>query len=127
MKTKAIGTIAEEAAKDYLCKNQLNFIEKNYHCRQGEIDLVMKEGKLLVFIEVRYRKSKRYGTGIDSITKEKQRPIISAARHYLHKHKLTEAVSCRFDIIGVEPAQKNHKDDSTNKSFCFHWLKHAFY
>jgi putative endonuclease len=127
MQTKAIGTIAEEAAKDFLCRNQLNFIEKNYHCRQGEIDLIMKEGKLLVFIEVRYRKSKQYGTGIDSITKEKQRRIITAARHYLHRHNLTETVSCRFDIIGVEPAQKNHKNNATNEPFYFRWLKHAFY
>jgi putative endonuclease len=127
MTTKAIGTIAEEAARDYLQANRLLFIEKNYHCRQGEIDLIMKEGKQLVFVEVRYRKNKQYGSGIESITKAKQRRIITAARHYLHLHKLTEAASCRFDIVGVEPAQKYQQNDGTLKEFVFYWLKHAFY
>jgi len=127
MKTKAIGTIAEEAAKNYLCSNQLTFIEQNYHCRQGEIDLIMKENKQLVFVEVRYRKNKHHGTGIESITKEKQRRIITTAQHYLHQHKLTEAVSCRFDIVGVEPARKAQEKNSTNEEFFFNWLKHAFY
>jgi putative endonuclease len=127
MKTKAIGMIAEAAAKDYLLTNHLVFIGKNYHCRQGEIDLIMKEDKQLVFVEVRYRKNKQYGTGIESITKEKQRRIITAARHYLHAHKLTETVSCRFDIVGVEPAQKSQKNTNVCEEFVFYWLKHAFY
>ena len=51
MTTKAIGSIAEAAVKDYLCANQLIFVQKNYHCRQGEVDLIMKENKQFVFIE----------------------------------------------------------------------------
>jgi putative endonuclease len=127
MKTIAIGKIAEEAAKHYLCSNQLTFLEANYHCRQGEIDLIMKEKEQLVFIEVRYRKSTRYGSTIETVTNAKQRRIIAAARHYLHRHNLTETISCRFDIVGIKPTPKNQKNNSTNKSFIFNWLKHAFY
>jgi len=127
MKTIATGKIAEEAAKHYLLSNQLTFIEANYHCRQGEIDLIMKEKEQLVFIEVKYRKNTRYGSTIETVTNTKQRRIIAAARHYLHRYNLTETMSCRFDIIGVEPAPKNHKNDSTDKGFIFNWLKHAFY
>lgn len=119
--TTISGKAAELAAKRYLCGQQLAFIESNYTCRQGEIDLIMREGKQWVFIEVKYRKNCLFGYGYEHVTRQKQQRIIKAARHYLHIHRLTEKVSCRFDVVSVAPSV-----DRKNKTLSFNWFKDAF-
>ena len=71
--TRKIGCDAEEACCNHLTQQGLILITKNFHCRHGEIDLIMKDRKTLVFIEVRYRKSDRYGGALESITPKKQK------------------------------------------------------
>ena len=96
---KIIGKKAEDIACSYLQRNGLSLIERNYHCRYGEIDLIMDDDETLVFIEVRYRSQSTFGDAIDSIDQKKQRKIVFAANHYLQNLKTLKP--CRFDVIAL--------------------------
>jgi len=121
MTNNDIGSRAETAVRYFLCSNNLEFITSNYSCRQGEIDLIMLDNEQLVFVEVKYRKSRQFGPGFDHVTPKKQQRIVTTARYYLHQHKLTEKISCRFDVVSVEPMSNRLPGD-----FCFKWFKNAF-
>lgn len=103
LKTKAAhllsGKNAEDKAYDYLVAKGLKPICRNYRCKQGELDLVMRDGNALVIVEVRYRKSAVYGSALESVTYTKQTKIIAATQHYL----LTEPIDCpiRFDVVAI--------------------------
>ncbi len=108
------GQISEGLAREYLEKQGLCFVEKNFRAKCGEIDLIMRDKEHLVFIEVRYRHQDDHGNGLDSISKAKQQRIIKTARHYLQQKDLAEKACCRFDAIGVTSIQK------------ITWIKDAF-
>lgn len=91
------GAAAEELAAVFLEGQGLRIVERNYRCRFGEIDLVARSGAVLVFIEVRARKSEAFGGAAGSITTAKRRRLVAAARHYLAKHRVSRA--CRFDVV----------------------------
>ncbi len=95
------GYAAEQLACDYLIKQGLLLIEKNYKTQLGEIDLIMRDNRMLVFIEVRYRKNDLYGGALESIHWHKQQRIIRAAKNYLIRFRLNEKCPCRFDVVGV--------------------------
>lgn len=119
-KSNSIGQQAENEALNFLKQQGLKLLDKNYHCRQGEIDLVMQDQQTLVFVEVRYRKTSRFGSSAESVTSDKQRKIIHTAEHYLcHKVK-TEIPACRFDVVAIYPSTV------TQNSLQFDWIKHAF-
>lgn len=94
---KKEGDRAEALAAKYLLERGLRIIETNYRCRQGEIDLICREGKTLVFVEVRLRRNGAFGGAAESITATKRWRLIQAARHYLGS--LGETPPCRFDVI----------------------------
>ncbi|MCK5877948.1 MAG: YraN family protein [Candidatus Marithrix sp.] len=102
MQKAQVGQWAEELAHTYLCKQGLQPVMRNYRCKIGEIDLIMTDGKILVFVEVRYRKYKRYGGSMASIDARKQRKILTVASHYLQSHNNEQ--QCRFDVILVDGA-----------------------
>lgn len=91
------GTFAEDAAAEFLTDRGLRLLERNYRCRFGEIDLVLREGGTLVFVEVRYRGSGAYGSAAESITPAKRKKLLRAARHYMAAH--SEFPQCRFDAV----------------------------
>ena len=91
------GFDAESAALSFLESHGLELLERNYRCRSGEIDLVMKEDDVLVFVEVRLRSSMDFGGASGSITERKKGRILSAARHYLSR--LEFVPDCRFDAV----------------------------
>lgn len=95
------GLYYENLALKHLKKQGLKFSHKNYHCRLGEIDLVMLDRECIVFIEVRYRENLNFGNGLDTVTKSKQGKIIKTAQHYLIQAGLYEKVSVRFDVISI--------------------------
>ena len=99
-KTRTIGSIAEDIACDYLKKQELTLIEKNYLCKQGEIDLIMQDQHCLVFVEVRYRKTVDFGTPLETINKHKLKRIQTAINHYIMKNNLGY-IPCRVDVIGL--------------------------
>ena len=100
MSTLSKGQFAEQKACLFLQQKSLTLIEKNYRCRNGEIDLIMLDKDQLVFVEVRFRKNEDYGTAIDSVDKHKVKKIISTAHHYLSKHQLD--TTTRFDVVGFD-------------------------
>lgn len=95
------GEDAENRARRYLESCGLVFVEANYRCPPGEIDLVMNEDATVVFVEVRYRQDGRYGGALESITPRKQRKLRAAALHYLQSRYDSAEVPCRVDVVLV--------------------------
>ncbi|MGL1957800.1 MAG: YraN family protein [Colwellia sp.] len=101
--TREIGQLTEKLAAQYLSKQGLIFVDKNIHCRQGEIDLIMQDLDTLVFIEVKYRKNNRYGGALSAIPVSKQKKIKHCVAFFLHQAGLNEYnTACRFDVIALE-------------------------
>ena len=103
--TKALGDAAEDRALAHLRQAGLRLVARNYRTPGrggGEIDLVMRDGGTLVFIEVRRRAGSGYGGAAGSIGSTKQRRIVFAARHFLLR--LGAPPPCRFDVVTVEAA-----------------------
>ncbi len=96
----ALGKAAEDAALAYLSRQGLVLVARNWRCKGGEIDLIMRDGPVLVFIEVRSRKNDRYGGAAASITATKQGRLLHAARLYLAG--LGTPPRCRFDALLIE-------------------------
>ena len=94
------GQLTEDFAAAYLEQRGLELVERNYRCRFGEIDLIVRDGQTLVFVEVRMRTSERFGGAAASITATKRARLVRAARHYLSKLRSTPA--CRFDALLIE-------------------------
>jgi putative endonuclease len=111
------GQQAELAAQRYLSLHGLKVLQCNYRCRHGEIDIIAKDSNFLVFVEVRLRQNPRFGSGAESVTKNKQNRLVKTAQHYL-SHKLKREPSCRFDVIEalVDP----------NGDWQLTWLQNAF-
>lgn len=91
------GAAAESRALKFLEEQGLVLVARNYRCRMGEIDLIMQDGNMLVFVEVRQRSSRDFGGAAGSITPSKQNKILSAAKHYLSRLDFTP--ECRFDAV----------------------------
>lgn len=109
-----VGDEAEMLAAAHLEKHGLCVVARNYRCRQGEIDLIMRDGDTLVFVEVRLRTNSKFGGAAESITQQKQGKILQAARHYLAGQR--QLPPCRFDAVLL-----GGLDAGT-----IEWLKNAF-
>lgn len=96
------GEQAEQLACDYLSDQGLELLEKNYWCKLGEIDLIMRDNSDLVFVEVRYRNHSSYGGGELSITPAKQRKLHKAVTHYLVRHNNYDKIPCRIDVVAID-------------------------
>lgn len=99
--TGTSGAEIEKQARIWLQQQGLKRIAENYRCRVGEIDLIMEEKGTLVFVEVRYRKHRQYGDGIESVDWRKQKKLIRAAQHYLVTSRRYHRAPCRFDVIAA--------------------------
>ncbi len=109
----ARGRAGEEIATRYLKRHGLKVAARNYRVRGGEIDLICEDGSMLVFVEVRLRSHGGFGGAASSITHEKQRRLILAARHWLLQHGDR---NCRFDCIVMDAAEEMRIE----------WIKNAF-
>ena len=98
------GEPAENLAAAFLERRGLTILERNYRCRFGEIDIVARRGALLVFVEVRARRSEAFGGAAGSITAAKRRRLVATARHYLATRRVDRA--CRFDVVLVRGAEQ---------------------
>ena len=112
---KQIGNDAERLALSYLQSRNFELVKKNFHCRYGEIDLIMLTNNCLVFIEVRYRKHKSYGNAAESVDYHKQQKILKTAEFFLQRHINYNRYPYRFDIVYVEPTKQN-----------LNWIPNAF-
>lgn len=108
------GSDAEQIAVSYLQRQHLLLIARNYRCRFGEIDLIMRDGTTLVFIEVRMRANEKYGGAAASITPAKQARLLRTARHYLSE--LNTEQPCRFDALLLSGTNGQEIE----------WIKNAF-
>jgi len=111
--SKAIGDNAESMAEHFLKKKGIIIIEKNYRDLPGEIDLIADDHGVLVFIEVKFRKSTNFGQPFETVTRAKQQKIIRTAQSYLQKHPKLANKACRFDVISI------HNQD-------VNWIPNAF-
>ena len=93
------GAGVEAAARIYLLRAGLVEVAANANYRFGELDLVMRDGDTLVFVEVRYRASADYGGGAESVDLGKRRRIVRAAQLFLLQHPALAEAFCRFDVV----------------------------
>jgi len=101
MKRKDTGILGEKLARDFLRKKGYHIMETNYRCPEGEIDIVARHKDCLVFIEVRAKKSREFGSPEESVTPTKQARIRSTAAHYQQTHN-DLPLECRIDFVAVE-------------------------
>jgi putative endonuclease len=107
------GDAAEEQARLHLERGGLRTLARNVRSRFGEIDLIMQDDQTLVFVEVRYRSSSRFGGAFASVDRKKQRRLIATALSYLQQHP--HDGPCRFDVVAIGEAANGVE-----------WLKNAF-
>lgn len=98
---RRIGDIYEKKAAEYLNGLGYRILERNFRCKLGEIDLIAEEAGVLVFLEVKYRKSSQYGTPAEAVTPAKQRKICRAADFYRMSRRISESRECRFDVVSI--------------------------
>jgi putative endonuclease len=98
--TGATGARAETLAADYLMRQGLTIVRRNFRTRFGEIDLIARDGRMLVFVEVRMRSSPDYGGALESITAVKRARMVAAANGYLAM--LGHEPPCRFDALVMQ-------------------------
>lgn len=108
---QAAGGDAEERAGAHLARHGLSIVARNYRTRMGEIDLVAREGDVLVFVEVRMRSLGAFGGALESVTPRKQRRIQAAASLFLAQ--FPRPPRCRFDVVALDGGE-------------IRWLRGAF-
>lgn len=111
------GANAEDQACRFLQQRGLRLIERNYRSRRGEIDLIMRDADNLVFVEVRYRRQSRYGSGLESVDWRKQQRIMACAAYYLHRHPQAALLASRFDVVALTPGDGGVRIE---------WIRNAF-
>ena len=99
-KRHILGRRGEVVAVKYLRNKGYSILEKNFMCRQGEIDIIAKEKDYIVFIEIKSRTNMKYGLPSEAVTKEKIKHILKSANYYLYINNL-ENVNVRVDVIEV--------------------------
>lgn len=95
------GRAGEAAARAHLERAGLVTLESNARYRCGELDLVMRDGAALVFVEVRYRRDARFGGSLVSVTAGKRRRLVQAAQSWLAAHPEQALRPCRFDVVAL--------------------------
>ena len=111
------GAQAEQRARQFLERAGLSFVAANISGGGGEIDLIMREQTILVFVEVRLRGNQRFASASESVTHSKQRKLMQAAQYYLQREKLTDKVPCRFDVVALQTLDSEQQPE---------WIKNAF-
>jgi len=106
-----LGQEAEKLAAEFLQRQGLRLVARNFRCRMGEIDLIMDDRGTLAFVEVRLRKNNHFGGAGASITAHKQGKLIRAAQHYLQQQAVQPP--CRFDAVLLDGGKME-------------WIKDAF-
>ena len=102
---RTVGSLYEEQAAEYLEKNGLRILERNFRSHAGEIDLIARDGEYLVFVEVKYRRDSTQGEALEAITPAKQKTILKVAGAYLTLHHMSLQTPCRFDAVGINGDQ----------------------
>lgn len=116
--TRTVGNEAEQIALDFLLARNLELVVRNFHCRVGEIDLVMRHQDCLVFVEVRYRRPNRFASAAVSVDNHKQRKLAKAAAFFLGRYRQYGGCPVRFDVIALDGLSGARSE--------LQWLQDAF-
>lgn len=106
------GTSYEIKAEEYLLQKGYKILERNFRNRQGEIDIIAKDGEYFCFMEVKYRTTNEFGSPLEAVDFRKQNQIRKVALYYLMKNKLSEWTPCRFDVIAFEGEKLTHVENA---------------
>jgi putative endonuclease len=116
--TQSSGKAAEALARQHLEQQGLRLLAQNWHCRRGELDLVMLDTDTVVFVEVRYRRHAAWGGAIESVDARKREKLTMAAMHFLQQESRWAKHPCRFDVIAI-----NRKGNAPPQ---LNWIQNAF-
>lgn len=115
----ATGREAEECAYRFLKLQGLHLVARNFRCRTGEIDLIMRHDRQLVFVEVRYRNSDMFGSAAESVDARKQARLIRCAEYFLQRSRSLATLPARFDVVTLAPSGNRGKLRAN-------WIRNAF-
>lgn len=118
--SRLLGRWGEELAASYLTKRGHKLIAAGWHCRFGEIDLITRQGNFLCFVEVKLRKSDRYGQAGEFVDRRKQTKLRTSAQLYLAEHE-TQNLQPRFDVVEIYAPQ-----GMDTKAPTVHLIENAF-
>lgn len=110
------GQAGEDAALTHLLAAGLTLIERNFQCRWGEIDLILRDSDCLVFVEVRLRSSNQYGGAAASVDQRKQKKLRKTALHYLQRNRSSPNQAARIDVVALQ---------TTPTGFDIDWITNA--
>jgi len=113
-----LGKKAEDIAVDYLTGKGLKVVKRNFRLREGEIDIIAKDGNTFVFVEVKAKTGINYGLPEEMVGRHKQRKIIRTAELYLYMN-LVEDADWRIDVVTVRPKSRS------KSTFEVEWIKNA--
>jgi putative endonuclease len=116
--SRSKGARYERLALQHLKTNGLKLVEMNFHCRLGEIDLIMRDENCLIFVEVRYRASNRFASATQSVDEKKQAKIVRTASVFLGQHPAMSHCTVRFDVVAFD------RTDSDQSAL--QWTRDAF-
>ncbi len=117
MNKRKIGTGTEDQACEYLRSQAADVVEKNFSCRQGEVDIIAKDGRYLCFIEVKYRKDEEFGLPEEAVSLKKQKKICKVSKFYLYSKYKSFDIPVRYDVVAISV---------TDGILSFRWIKNAF-
>lgn len=100
---KLLGQEGESAAEHYLRHKGYRIVARNLHSSVGELDLVVEDGRVLVFVEVKARRTDAFGGAIHAVHRRKQEKLIQLAAQYLARHHIKDR-PCRFDVVLLQGA-----------------------
>jgi putative endonuclease len=103
---QTLGKIGEDLAVAELTRRGYAILERRYRTRHGEIDIVAEDGGTIVFVEVKARATREFGTAAEAITPYKQRRLASMASEYLARQQVTDR-PCRFDVVAIDEAESD--------------------
>ena len=114
---RSTGSHFEDLALALVQRDGLRLITRNFNCRYGELDLVMRDREVVVFVEVRYRRSQGFGGALDSVGAAKRDRLTKTASLFLQAHPDLARHPCRFDVIAISGAAETPS---------FNWQRNAF-
>lgn len=113
MNTREKGNQQEQLAAEYLESHGMKIMERNFRCRQGEIDIIGSHNGYLVFVEVKYRQGMTKGSALEAVDSRKQRKICKVADYYRVVHRTPGNTGIRYDVVAIQGE-------------CIEWVQNAF-
>lgn len=124
-----LGYWAEQQSCYYLQQHGFQCLQKRYQCRYGEIDLIMVQHSLLLFVEVKARSNDDYGHAHEMLTRSKQKKLYKTAQHFLMNYPDYDTFELRFDFISIQlhqPIYNTLLPHHVTPNYTLNWVQHAF-